>query len=199
MAGSYLGSKVGRSHSGSIASAAVGGALFGPVGLVAGASCGDSSGRVESEEAAHKKKTIVAPKDESSDENVMKRAYSAASEHLSSKKYEYGGSTGVIMGATAGAVVLGPVGLIAGAFAGSMSGRKLVESASQSQSALKSHPPPSNCEPIREQANNEETNQPYKFGNITRGVIAKGKKSRGVNKEEEYKFGDFTRGLFGRK
>ncbi|GAX18219.1 hypothetical protein FisN_31Hh029 [Fistulifera solaris] len=37
----------------------------------------------------------------------------------------------------------------------------------------------------------------YKFGNITRGIIARGKAARGANKTEGYKFGDFTRGFLG--
>lgn len=35
----------------------------------------------------------------------------------------------------------------------------------------------------------------YKFGSITRGVIARGKAARGAKKAEGYKFGDFTRGF----
>ncbi|GAX21743.1 hypothetical protein FisN_31Lh029 [Fistulifera solaris] len=37
----------------------------------------------------------------------------------------------------------------------------------------------------------------YKFGNITRGIIARGKAARGASKTEGYKFGDFTRGFLG--
>jgi hypothetical protein len=42
-------------------------------------------------------------------------------------------------------------------------------------------------------ANNEQ--QGYRFGDLTRGVIAKGKAARG-DENSGYKFGDFTRGLF---
>jgi hypothetical protein len=37
----------------------------------------------------------------------------------------------------------------------------------------------------------------YKLGNITRGIIARGKAARGANKADGYKFGDFTRGFLG--
>jgi len=39
--------------------------------------------------------------------------------------------------------------------------------------------------------------QGYQFGDITRGIIAKGKKADGRGDNSGYKFGDFTRGLFG--
>jgi len=42
-------------------------------------------------------------------------------------------------------------------------------------------------------ANNEQ--QGYQFGDLTRGVVAKGKAARG-DENSGYKFGDFTRGLF---
>ncbi|CAE7272148.1 unnamed protein product [Symbiodinium necroappetens] len=35
----------------------------------------------------------------------------------------------------------------------------------------------------------------YKFGDISRGIVASGKASRGAAAEEGYKFGDFTRGF----
>jgi hypothetical protein len=36
----------------------------------------------------------------------------------------------------------------------------------------------------------------YRFGDITRSIVAKGKKSSGRSEKDGYKFGDFTRGLF---
>ena len=42
-----------------------------------------------------------------------------------------------------------------------------------------------------------ETAEGYKFGDITRGIIARGKQLRGETKDSNYRFGDFTRGLFG--
>mmetsp|Transcript_13675 Transcript_13675/g.26170 ORF Transcript_13675/g.26170 Transcript_13675/m.26170 type:complete len:2110 (+) Transcript_13675:171-6500(+) len=39
--------------------------------------------------------------------------------------------------------------------------------------------------------------QGYKFGDVTRGLIAKGKQKRGTDGNKNYKFGDFSRGLFG--
>jgi hypothetical protein len=43
----------------------------------------------------------------------------------------------------------------------------------------------------------ESSNQPYRFGDLTRSVIAKGKEKSGRDPKDGYKFGDFTRGLFG--
>jgi len=39
--------------------------------------------------------------------------------------------------------------------------------------------------------------QGYQFGDITRGIVSRGKKTDGRNDNSGYKFGDFTRGLFG--
>jgi hypothetical protein len=38
--------------------------------------------------------------------------------------------------------------------------------------------------------------QGYRFGDLTRSIVAKGKKTSGRNEQDGYKFGDFTRGLF---
>ena len=38
----------------------------------------------------------------------------------------------------------------------------------------------------------------YKFGDVTRGFLARGKVVRGAEVDVKYKFGDLTRGLFGR-
>ena len=37
----------------------------------------------------------------------------------------------------------------------------------------------------------------YRFGDVTRSIISKGKKKGGRSENSSYKFGDFTRGLFG--
>lgn len=37
----------------------------------------------------------------------------------------------------------------------------------------------------------------YRFGDLTKSVVARGKKKDGRSESEGYKFGDFTRGLFG--
>lgn len=42
-------------------------------------------------------------------------------------------------------------------------------------------------------------NQGYRFGDVTRLVIAQGKKNSGRSENSGYQFGDFTRGLFGGK
>lgn len=40
-------------------------------------------------------------------------------------------------------------------------------------------------------------NKGYHFGDLTRSVVARGKRRDGRDESEGYKFGDFTRGLFG--
>ena len=42
----------------------------------------------------------------------------------------------------------------------------------------------------------EQQQQGYRFGDLTKSVIAKGKAKSGRDKADGYKFGDFTRGLF---
>lgn len=44
-------------------------------------------------------------------------------------------------------------------------------------------------------ARGANVNQPYHFGDFSRGAIATGKISRGANADDSYQFGDFTRGL----
>jgi len=46
------------------------------------------------------------------------------------------------------------------------------------------------------QTQQQQDNQGYKFGSITKGILAKGKESDGRSKKDGYKFGDFSRGLF---
>lgn len=43
-----------------------------------------------------------------------------------------------------------------------------------------------------------ETNSGYRFGDLTKSVVAKGKQNSGRSDQDGYKFGDFTRGLFGK-
>eukprot|EP00557_Chaetoceros_sp_GSL56_P002825 CAMPEP_0176501538 /NCGR_PEP_ID=MMETSP0200_2-20121128/14213_1 /TAXON_ID=947934 /ORGANISM="Chaetoceros sp., Strain GSL56" /LENGTH=2268 /DNA_ID=CAMNT_0017900429 /DNA_START=305 /DNA_END=7111 /DNA_ORIENTATION=+ len=45
--------------------------------------------------------------------------------------------------------------------------------------------------------NNSTKKDGYKFGDFTKSIVAKGKKSDGRKEDSSYKFGDFTRGLFG--
>jgi hypothetical protein len=49
----------------------------------------------------------------------------------------------------------------------------------------------------REHRGMQDAQQGYRFGDLTRSVISKGKKKDGRNEKDGYKFGDFTRGLFG--
>jgi hypothetical protein len=55
-----------------------------------------------------------------------------------------------------------------------------------------------NLEPIRppQRPQQPKQEQGYKFGDLTRSVIAKGKAKDGRSSNDSYKFGDFTRGLF---
>jgi hypothetical protein len=46
------------------------------------------------------------------------------------------------------------------------------------------------------QTQQQQDSQGYKFGSITKGILAKGKESDGRSKKDGYKFGDFSRGLF---
>ena len=117
-----------------------------------------------------------------------------AKNHIHANKYEYAGATGVIAGAAAGSV-LGPMGTVAGAVAGAVSSRKLVERASQSSSV------PSTTATTNIQSNQSGSSEkPYRFGDITRRVVSRGKEARGANDTKGYRFGDFSRGLFaGRK
>jgi len=55
----------------------------------------------------------------------------------------------------------------------------------------------SSTTPKSTRSRNENKEKAYKFGDLTRGVIAKGKKKDGREESSGYKFGDFTRGLFG--
>lgn len=45
-------------------------------------------------------------------------------------------------------------------------------------------------------ANNRSSDQQYRFGDITRNIVAKGRQVDGREENSGYKFGDFTRGLF---
>jgi hypothetical protein len=42
-----------------------------------------------------------------------------------------------------------------------------------------------------------DAQQGYRFGDLTRSVVSKGKQKAGRNEKDGYKFGDFTRRLFG--
>ena len=49
------------------------------------------------------------------------------------------------------------------------------------------------------QATSTGNHQGYRFGDVTRSVVAKGKKTSGRSEQDGYRFGDFSRGLFGGK
>ena len=175
LAGSYLGSQLGRKHSGAVVGATAG-CLFGPVGLIAGACVGESrrnlnAGASTMPTSSFGQSTTATP-----------GLASAAADHVASNKYEYAGTAGVVAGATAGSVA-GPVGMVAGAFLGSVSARKATENASSAAAEM----------------SEREGRQGYRFGDVTRGLVARGKEARGADQNGKYQFGDLTRGLFGGK
>jgi len=55
------------------------------------------------------------------------------------------------------------------------------------------------AQPHQERQAPQEAGHSYRFGDVTRSIVAKGKKSSGRREEDGYKFGDFTRGLFSKK
>jgi len=176
LAGSYLGSQLGRKHSSAVLGATAG-CFFGPVGLIAGACVGESRRtlNVGASASAFGQSTT-----ETIGQSTASGVASAAAAHVASNKYEYAGTAGVVAGATAGSVA-GPVGMVAGAFLGSVSARKATENASSAAAEV----------------GEREGRRGYSFGDITRGLVARGKEARGADRREGYQFGDFTRGLLG--
>ena len=197
LAGSYLGGQLGRTHSTAMVGATAGACLFGPVGIIAGvagasyarsstvgesSSSSSSSGITTSTSSTAfggSSRQIQDNNDKNSNPNCSMRQ--SVVDHISNNKYEYAGTTGVVAGATAGAVA-GPVGMLAGAYIGSVTARRGTEIATNAATEA------SEIE--------GRSKGGYRFGDVTRGLVARGKQSRGVTQEEQYRFGDFTRGLF---
>jgi len=176
VAGSYLGNRWMRRVSSSVSGGAAGLILFGPVGLVAGAVA------TEGRAPAQPRPNNITRVDEKG--HAQRRGLvEATADNVAANKYEMAGSTGVFAGAAMGMAIAGPIGLVAGSVAGSLSGRKLVQAASSSTGS----------NGIDEKNAGED--KPYRFGDLTRGVVARGKEKRDA-KEGGYRFGDFTRGLF---
>jgi len=187
-------------------------------------------------------------------------ASSAATGYASDNKCRLAGASGSAIGMGIGAVLLGPVGFIAGSMIGGSAAKSSVaalagadkekESFGEIRAANRSdatvQQPPSSQVPdllsdsnhhvaeitsqhqyanrlpaqsgdafrhpahqphmqantrttttTAHQANNASNDQQgYHFGDVTRGIIAKGKKAEGRDDKSGYKFGDFTRGLF---
>ena len=178
LAGSYLGSQLGRKHSGAVVGATAG-CLFGPVGLIAGAYVGESRRNLN---AGASTRSLSAFGQSTSTEQSTGGLASVAADHVSTNKYEYAGTAGVVAGAAAGSVA-GPIGMVAGAYLGSVSARKATENASSAAA----------------EASEREGRRGYAFGDITRGLVARGKEARGADRQEGYQLGDFSRGLFGGK
>ena len=192
VAGSYLGNRWMRQSSSAVTGGTAGLALFGPVGLVAGAvATTEGQGVVAVHPAAArrpqpKKSTTIDDSGRVQRKSVVK----TTSDAVAADKYEYAGSTGVLAGAALGLAIAGPIGLVAGSVAGSMGGRKLVEATSTSMARN------SESSKTTISQNIGDKRQPYRFGDFTRGVVARGKESRSADEKEGYRFGDFARGLF---
>ena len=178
LAGSYLGSQLGRKHGGAVVGATAG-CLFGPVGLIAGACVGESRRNLN---AGGSTRSLSTFGQSISTEQSTGGLASVAADHVSTNKYEYAGTAGVVAGAAAGSVA-GPIGMVAGAYLGSVSARKATENASSAAA----------------EASEREGRRGYAFGDITRGLVARGKEARGADRQEGYQFGNFSRGLFGGK
>jgi hypothetical protein len=178
LAGSYLGSQLGRKHSGAVVGATAG-CLFGPVGLIAGACIGESRRNLNTGAST---RSLSAFGQSTSTEQSTGGLASVAADHVSTNKYEYAGTAGVVAGAAAGSVA-GPIGMVAGAYLGSVSARKATENASSAAAEV----------------SERDGRRGYAFGDITRGLVARGKEARGADRQEGYQFGDFSRGLFGGK
>jgi len=183
LAGSYMGGKFGRKHSEAIITGTAGACLFGPVGFyagVAGANYAQGNREARRQDIAASSSTAEFGTSDSDKEPLSVRE--SVNEHISEKKYEYAGSSGVVVGAAAGAIA-GPLGALAGAYVGSVSARQGTKTVSDAAAKLKQ----------------SEGRSDYEFGDFTRGLVARGKKSRGANQQEGYRFGDFTRGIFAKK
>jgi len=186
LAGSYLGGKLGRKHS-TVVGATAGACLFGPVGLIAGAAAAAAESGASQESSYSDADTsfqsvggvAASSKEFGASGRPVRSANKSVAAHLSNNKLEYAGTTGVVAGAAVGAIA-GPVGMLAGAYAGSVAARRGTKLASDSAAETRQF----------------DGRSEYQFGDITRGLVARGKKTRGADRNDKYKFGDFTRGLF---
>jgi hypothetical protein len=70
------------------------------------------------------------------------------------------------------------------------------QSQSQHQLPQSEHHQERRAAPAQPQVQKKEETG-YRFGSITRSIVAEGKKNSGRSEKDGYKFGDFTRGLFG--
>lgn len=137
----------------------------------------------------------------------------AASEYMGNNKSKLGGAAGSGVGAMVGLAVAGPLGFVAGSYLGSKAGQDLVDDGKQmprkadqplisTRETPKPFPtqPPSagvRHETDKNKSNNNKSNKDgYKFGDITKSIVARGKQASGRKEDSGYKFGDFTRGLF---
>jgi hypothetical protein len=115
---------------------------------------------------------------------------------------------GSCAGATVGLALAGPVGLVAGSLVGSQVGSHATQAAVSSNEdaspddlileQLDRGTTP-NEEILRQMDEEETRRQPYRLGDFTRGVIARGKQASGRDADSRYQFGDLSRGLFARK
>eukprot|EP00529_Nitzschia_sp_RCC80_P007842 CAMPEP_0113466944 /NCGR_PEP_ID=MMETSP0014_2-20120614/14549_1 /TAXON_ID=2857 /ORGANISM="Nitzschia sp." /LENGTH=1332 /DNA_ID=CAMNT_0000359215 /DNA_START=71 /DNA_END=4070 /DNA_ORIENTATION=+ /assembly_acc=CAM_ASM_000159 len=149
--------------------------------------------------------------------DITTGAAASASQYASSNKSRLGGAAGSTIGMAAGAVLLGPVGLVAGSLVGASAGsgvfgglqRSLddetaARSSGQAPTSVNSNVPNQQSQRHAQhgQQNSQQQSQQqrqkngYRFGNVTRKFISKGKEKRGGSSDSGYRFGDFSRGLF---
>ena len=129
----------------------------------------------------------------------------------------YTGVVGSSVGAGVGLVLAGPVGFLAGSVLGSRAGQRVGESSTSSPDDHQPPPPMGASRTVssttippmeasdealvqqleqHQQSQPQATQRPFRLGDNIRGVVTKGKQSRGDSEASSYQFGDFTRGLF---
>jgi hypothetical protein len=161
--------------------------------------------------------TQVNENSENSEADKSEKAY------LEKNKGRYAKVAGSSVGAAMGlALIGGPVGFLAGSLVGGSAAKKIADSgeanddaspregnqefeAVPSISAIGSHASGNSepctivCESLAGESStlsDTEGQRGYRFGDLSRSVVARGKRAAGRPEDSSYKFGDFTRGLF---
>ena len=135
--------------------------------------------------------------------DVTAAATSSTVQYAANNRVRLSSALGSGMGMAAGLAVAGPVGLVGGAVLGAKAAGGVVakltgdpkEEEERYSSRLQVQRQESQ-EQRQEQERNGTRNE-YQVGDVTRGILARGKERRGGSTNSKYKFGDFTRGLFG--
>jgi hypothetical protein len=122
----------------------------------------------------------------------------------------YAGVLGSSVGAAVGLTLIGgPIGLVAGSLVGSQATQVAMQQRQSSNSSdnpddeiLRQLDRGTQNDDILRRMDEEDTvlpRQPYRLGDLTRGIVARGKKATGRDAESPYQFGDFSRGMFSGK